>query len=96
MVSFGPFVFKNAVAGKNHEAIRLWFSRVRHIQCPCRFASGCLVKFQPDIIVNAAAYQRKIRPENGYRNAYSVDATGLELFARRLLSLDIPFYHVSY
>jgi len=55
----------------------------------------CVKNFNPDVVINAAAYTAVDRAEVERDLAFSVNRDGPAYLARTCASLDIPFVHVS-
>ncbi|UTW56861.1 dTDP-4-dehydrorhamnose reductase [Kordiimonas sp. SCSIO 12610] len=51
--------------------------------------------YQPDAIINAAAYTAVDKAEDEEHEAYNVNSRGAEILARAAADLDIPFLHIS-
>lgn len=56
---------------------------------------AAIVHFQPDLVINAAAYTAVDGAENDEEAAFAVNATGTETLAKVSAMLDIPFLHIS-
>lgn len=54
-----------------------------------------IVHFQPDLVINAAAYTAVDGAESDEEAAFAVNAAGTETLAKAAAMLNIPFLHIS-